>query len=624
MKPLLVYDGDCGFCRLWIERWRAATGDRVDYAPYQEVAGRFPDVPRERFAEAVQLWEPDEGGRWWSGAEAVFRAMATVPSRRWPLWLYRRVPGVRPLADAAYRFVARQRPAMLRATRWVWGAHVVPPGETLTAWIFLRLLALVYLVAFVSTWVQVQGLAGPDGILPGGDFLRALRSQYGTLAYWIAPTLGWVSTSAGFLHALCAAGVASALLLLLGVAPVACLAGLWLLYLSVSILGQSFFWFQWDSLLLETGFLSIFLASWRWWSRPWSDPTPRRAALWLLRWLLIRLSVSSAAVKLLSGDPTWQSRTALQHHFETQPLPTWTAWFAHQLPDPLLRAGATATLVIEGIVPLLLVAPRRIRFLGAALIAAFQMAILLTGNYGFFNWLTLALCVLCLDDGVWPRSWRERVARVPAGARRGSWKAWAIRPIAAACLLLSLVPFLGTLKGPTGWLGPIEYAFDLVWPFRSFNRYGLFAVMTTRRLEIVLEGSEDGAAWVPYQFRWKPGEVERAPRFVAPHQPRLDWQMWFAALNDFRSQPWFLLLCQRLLQGSDSVEALFARNPFATKPPTYVRAVVYDYHFTDPPERRTAGAWWRREALGLYCPVLALQNGRLVAAQSADPPGEAK
>ncbi|HET7497969.1 MAG TPA: lipase maturation factor family protein [Candidatus Eisenbacteria bacterium] len=616
MKPLLVYDGDCGFCRLWIERWRATTGDRVEYATYQEVADRFPEVPRERFAAAVQLREPD--GKWSGGAEAVFRAQATAPGRRWPLWLYRRVPGVRPLTEAAYRLVAANRGPLYRVTRWIWGDHVAPPGETLTAWIFLRLLAVVYLVAFVSMWVQVQGIAGPDGILPARDFLAALHAKYGRLAFWIAPTLGWLGTSAGFLNAMCAAGVALSVGLVLGAAPIACLAGLWLTYLSLSILGQDFFWFQWDSLLLETGLLAILIAPWRGWSRPWNDAPPRRSGLWLMRWLLFRLSFSSAAVKLLSGDPSWHARTALQYHFETQPLPPWTAWFAHHLSAGLLRASSTGTLILEGIVPFLVFLPRRIRFVGVGLIASLQILILVTGNYGFFNWLTLALCVLCLDDGVWPRGWRERTARWSAN-RRGSWFGWAIRPLAVVFFLLSLVPFLSTLHAPTAWLGPVEYVSDLVWPVRSFNRYGLFAVMTTRRLEIVLEGSADGVRWLPYELRWKPGDPARRPEFVAPHQPRLDWQMWFAALSNFQNQPWFLQLCRRLLEGSQPVAALFATDPFPRAPPKYLRAVVYDYHFTTAEERKRTGAWWRREQLGLYCPVLALQNGQLVAVGSTSP-----
>jgi predicted DCC family thiol-disulfide oxidoreductase YuxK len=613
LKSLLVYDGDCGFCRLWIDRWRATTGDRVEYATYQETAHRFPDVPRERFQKAVQLLEPD--GRWSGGAEAVFRTLATAPGRRLPLWLYQRVPGVKPIADAAYRFVAGNRGPLYHVTRWIWGDHVAPPGETLTTWVFLRLLAVVYLVAFVSMWVQVQGLAGPDGILPARDFLAALHAKYGRLAYWIAPTLGWLGASAGLLHALCAAGVLLSVGLAFGAAPIASLAGLWCCYLSLSILGQDFFWFQWDSLLLETGLLALLIAPWRWWSRPGTDPPPRRPALWLMRWLLFRLSFSSAAVKLLSGDPSWHARSALEYHFETQPLPPWTAWFAHHLPQGLLRVSTTGTLIIEGIVPFLIFLPRRIRFLGAGLIAALQILILLTGNYGFFNWLTLALCVLCLDDGVWPRGWRERASAW--SLRRGGWYGWALRPIAVLFFLLSLVPFLSTLHAPTAWLGPVEYVSDFVWPIRSFNRYGLFAVMTTRRLEIVLEGSDDGVRWLPYELPWKPGDLTRRPDFVAPHQPRLDWQMWFAALSNFQNQPWFLQMCRRLLEGSRPVGALFETNPFPRAPPRFLRAVVYDYHFTTPEERRRTGAWWRREQLGLYCPVLALQNGQLVAVGAA-------
>jgi len=408
VKPLLVYDGDCGFCKRWIARWQATTGDRVDYAPFQEVAAQFPEVHPERFARAVHLHDAD--GRWYGGAEAVFRTQA-IAGRRWPLWIYRHIPGARFLTEAAYRVVASNRPAMDRATTWIWGAHVVPPGESLTTWVFLRLLGLIYLAAFVSMWVQVQGLIGPEGVLPARDFLHALQSHYGRLAYWIAPTLGWLGASAGLLHGMCAAGVVLSVGLVLGAAPLLSLLGLWVLYLSLAILGQDFFWFQWDSLLLETGLIAMLVAPWRWWSRPSSDPQPHRAGLWLLRWLLFRLSFSSAAVKLISGDPSWHMRTALRYHFETQPLPPWTAWYAHHLSPGALDAAARATIFLEAVPPFLLFFPRRIRFLGATLIAGLQILIVVSGNYGFFNWLTLALCVACLDDGVWPRWMREQIGR---------------------------------------------------------------------------------------------------------------------------------------------------------------------------------------------------------------------
>ena len=621
MKPLLVYDGECGFCRFWVDRWRHATGERIEYAPFQEVGGVSPEIGMEQFAQAVHFRDAD--GNWSRGAAAVYRALSHAPRGGVPLWMYRRVPGFAWVSELGYRLVAAHRPGLLRLTHLLWGRHSLPPGTALTTWIFVRLLAVIYLVAFVSAGTQIVGLAGAQGVLPAGEYLSALRARYGALGVWIAPTLGWISTSDAFLVGLCVAGSVLSVLLAIGIAPLLCLTMLWIGYLSVSALGQSFFWFQWDSLLLETGLLALLVAPWRLWSGPWTDSPPSRAGRWLLLFLLFRLSFSSAAVKLLSGDPTWRAGTALQFHFQTQPLPPWTAWFVHHLPGPFLKAATPITIAMEAIPPFLLFLPRRIRFVGAGLIAALQISILLTGNYGFFNWLTLALCVLCLDDGVWPSWFRSPVAayasfsRTPVPSRRRRWKRWVRPSIATALFLLSLVPFLQTLRVPTRWLGPVEYAFTLVWPFRSWNQYGLFAVMTTSRHEIVLEGSMDGTHWLPYEFRWKPGDPARRPEFVAPHQPRLDWQMWFAALTDFRQQPWFLQLCRRLLEGSRPVTGLLASNPFARAPPKYVRALLYDYRFTNSAEGRQTGAWWRRELLGLYAPVLSLQNGQLVAVGAA-------
>jgi predicted DCC family thiol-disulfide oxidoreductase YuxK len=624
-KPTLVYDGACGFCRLWVERWRRLTGDRVSYVAYQEAAGAFPGIPPERFAEAVHLVEPD--GRVTRGAEAVFRTLAVAPGRGWLLGLYRRCPGFAPAAEAGYRFVAAHRPAFTRLTRWLWGNHVASPGAALTSWVFLRLLALVYLAAFLSLWSQVGGLVGSRGILPLTEFLRAAHERDGALCTWFSPTLAWIAPGDAMLHGLCAAGTAVSVLLLVGAAPVVSLAALWVLYLSLATVGQDFLWFQWDSLLLETGFLALFLAPWTWWSHPGKDPAPSGIAVWLLRWLCFRLMLASAAVKLLSGDPTWHGLTALRYHFETQPLPPWTAWYADRLPARLLDSATAAVLVIEGIVPFFIFAPRRLRFAAGALLAGLQLLIVVTGNYAFFNWLTLALCLMLLDDGVWPRAWRAaRTAadlRSAAGSRarppRGGWHPWVLRPAAAVLLLLSLVAFLGGLGLPTAWLGPVREAYQLVSPWRSVNHYGLFAVMTTQRPEIILEGSADGEHWEPYEFRYKPGDPDRRPGFVAPAQPRLDWQMWFAALSDASHSVWFLRFCQCLLQGSPPVLSLLEANPFPRSPPRYVRAVVYEYRFTTPLERRFTGAWWRRSPLGLYCPVLTLQAGRLAAVEPANP-----
>jgi predicted DCC family thiol-disulfide oxidoreductase YuxK len=621
-KPLLLYDGDCGFCRAWIARWSRATGGRVEFAPYQDGATRYPphpDIPAADLARAVHLIEPD--GHVTSGAEAVFRALAWAPGHGWPLWLYRRVPGFARMSEWGYAAVARNRGALGRVTGWIWGRHPVPPGESLTAWIFLRLLALVYLAAFVSVWTQVSGLIGSGGILPAREFLQSVAARYGGVGYWLAPTLGWLNGSDAFLQLLCAAGTAFSILLALGAAPIACLATLWVLYLSLAVLGQDFFWFQWDGLLLEVGFLAIFLAPWRRWTWRAGATSPSRGAIWLMRWLLFRLMFSSAAVKLLSGDPSWHRLAALRYHFETQPLPPWTAWYSHHLPPALLQFATAAVLIVEGVAPFFIFAPRRIRFAACGAMALLQLLIVATGNYGFFNALSLALCFLLLDDGVWPRRWLGRTG-IPAAASAapetaprsgGGWPQWVLRPVVVALFAISLVPFLQSLQRPTAWLGPVKAAYEAAAPLRTFNHYGLFAVMTTERPEIIVEGSADGALWLPYEFRYKPGDVFRAPGFVAPHQPRLDWQMWFAALSDYRQQPWFLSFCERLLQGSRPVLGLLRDNPFPEAPPRFLRAVVTVYRFTDPPTRRRTGAWWRREARGLYCPVLTLVQGRLAA-----------
>lgn len=614
-KPLLVFDGGCDFCRRWIARWKQVTGDRVEYAPSQEVGTRFSQVSKASFAGAVHLVEPD--GRISSGAEAVFRALAYAPGRGGWLWVYRHVPGFSGLSEWCYRLVAGHRPAFSRLTDLVWGAHVLPPGEGLTCWLFIRLLAIVYMIAIVSLWTQIQGLVGSGGILPADAFMRALAQaeSLGFKRYWLAPTLCWISSGDWFLNALCAGGVALAAGLALGFAPTLCLFGLWAIYLSLATVCRDFLWFQWDGLLLETGFISMFLVSRGWWSSPRTDPGPARGALRLSRWLLFRLLFASAAVKLGSGDPAWRDLTALSYHYETQPLPPWTAWYAHHLPLWVHRMATGATLLVEGAVAFLIFAPRKIRIAGAALIAAHQLLIAVTGNYGFFNGLVLTLCILLLDDGVWPSVLRRRLSPAPDTVPRARpWPVWIRRPVLAGLFLLSLVPLLDSVGGPAARLGPLPLAYEVVSPFRTVNHYGLFAIMTQERPEILIQGSVDGADWRTYEFRYKPGEPTKTPPFVAPHQPRLDWQMWFAALSDFQHERWLLSLCDKLLRNSAPVLNLFAENPFPGAPPRYIRAVLYRYHFTDPAARRATGAWWRREPLGLYCPVLTLEAGRLAAA----------
>ncbi len=492
-----------------------------------------------------------------------------------------------------------------------------------SGWLFLRLLGLVHLVAFVSLWVQLEGLVGAGGILPVGEFLERVHGRFGSESYGLLPTLSWISHSDAFLDGLCAVGAALSLLLLCDVAPIPVLALLWACYLSLQISGQTFLGFQWDILLLETGFTALFLAPGRIRPRlPWNEADPPRAGRWLVWLLLFKLMFLSGAVKLVCLDETWWGLTALDYHYFTQPLPLATSWYAHQLPAWFQRLSVLVMFAIELGAPLLIFGPRRLRHAACGALLFLQLAIAATGNYGFFNLLTAVLCLPLVDDDLaerlLPRRLRRRGGAAVAGTRR--WLRWtgsgARATGAAAIALLSALTFVREIvrtEPPQGIDGPVGAALDaadryvLSWgntalgwidPYNTVSGYGLFRAMTTARPEIVIEVSQDGRAWRELEFRWKPGDVRRRPALVAPHMPRLDWQMWFAALNPQRSYPWLERLLARLLEGAPAVEALLGEKPFASGPPRFVRLVAYDYEFTSAEERARTGAWWRRTRRG--------------------------
>ena len=470
---------------------------------------------------------------------------------------------------------------------------------------FLRILGFIYLAAFISFWVQVEGLIGSKGILPLPNFLEFVRQQTGPERFWALPTLCWLNSSDTFLHILCAAGTFLSLALILGVAPAPILFLLWVLYLSLVTAGQDFMEFQWDNLLLETGFLAIFLAPLRLRPRLFDSTSPSKMVLWLLRWLLFRLMFSSGFVKLASGDSAWRNLTALTFHYETQPLPTWVGWYAHQLPVWFQKFSCAVMFGMELGVPFLIFMPRRLRILGSWLLISFQVLILLTGNYCFFNLLTIALCLLLLDDRAWPFSMFGKKAE-DSVRKSWAWPRWVTLPIFALILFVSGNQMLRLLGFRIRWPEPLPSVLRTADVFRSINHYGLFAIMTTSRPEIIVEGSRDGVTWQAYEFKWKPGDWERAPEFNLPHQPRLDWQMWFAALGSYRQNPWFMNFLVQLLEGSPPVLKLLEKNPFQDTPPRYVRAVLYDYHFTDLATMRDRGPWWRRSEKGYYAPVVSL------------------
>src|ERR1700691_3698935 len=420
-QPLLIYDGDCGFCIYWVRYWQRLTGDRVTYAPYQQVAAQFPEIPRAAFQRAVQYVAPD--GKIASGAEAALLTLSHASGKGFWLTLYRRLPAFAAIAERMYAFVAAHRGALYRPCLWLWGRDYEPPRYDLIAWLFLRAMGLIYLTAFVSFGLQALGLIGSHGIAPLSDFAGAVRSQLGVEGYWQFPMVFWLSQGDFAIQTACWAGAAMSLLLSFDILPRTSSFFLYVLYLSIFYAGQTFTGFQWDLLLLESGFLAILLSM------------ATKPGIWLLRCLLFRFMFLSGVVKLLSGDPTWANLSALSYYFQTEPLPTPLAWYVHHLPPGLLTAATAATLFIEIVLPFLIFFPRRLRFVAAFGILLLQLVILLTGNYNWFNLQCMLLCLLLFDDAavrrLLPRG-LTRAARPAPRLRRKTAKIF----VAAVTLLI--------------------------------------------------------------------------------------------------------------------------------------------------------------------------------------------
>jgi predicted DCC family thiol-disulfide oxidoreductase YuxK len=593
-RPTLVYDGDCGICGRWVRYWQKLTGEKVEYRTYQDAAGDYPSIPLDAFRRAVQLIEP--GGLVYSGAAATYRVLSYArgaPRAWWPL--YSHVPGFAPAAEWAYRFFAHRRGLLSFATRLLWGPALEPAEYALVSWVFLRGLGLIYLAAFSSLAVQILGLVGSAGVLPIDPYLRAVHQYLGNSAYAAMPTLFWLNAGDTALRAGTLAGMALALLVVVGIGVRPALIGLFALYLSYTYAGQIFMAYQWDLLLLEAGFLAIFLTA------------GSRIVVWLYRWLVFRYLFMAGAAKLLSGDPTWRHFTALEYHFETQPLPTPLAWDAAHFPHWVLAGGTAATLVVEVGLAFLIFAPRRLRAAAAWGAIGFEVLIQLTGNYNFFNLLTILLCIFLFDDAALrklvPARMGLRIAEhVPRPGRAAATIATALALVVVPVGVNRLARLLSDRDLPLA--GALAGA---IAPLLVVNPYGLFAVMTTARPEIIVEGSYDGRDWRAYEFRYKPGALSRAPPWNIPHQPRLDWQMWFAALDSRWQEEWFASFLRRLLEGSPPVVSLLATNPFPDRPPSYVRAELYDYRFADP-QAHALGQWWVRRWEREYFPAVGLAH----------------
>lgn len=521
-----------------------------------------------------------------------------------------------------------------------------PTDRLLSRWLFLRCLGLIYFSAFFALLFQVLGLNGSHGILPAANFLESLRAL-GQQRFWLAPSLLWWSSSDHALMALVWAGLIASVMATFNLLPRFALLVCFVCFLSFVAVARDFGLYQSDGMLLEAGFLSLLIAPKGLrpgWGRASLAP---RAALFLLLWEWFRIYFESGVVKLASGDPTWRNLTAMYEYYQNGPLPTWIGWYLQHLPFGFHKFSAAATLVMELVLVFLAFLPRPWRIACFVVVTVWQAIVISTANYAFLNYLVLVLGFLLLDDRALirfvPHRFRAGLTPVspstltqepledtlttnnptdapspaPRRARRHPREVVRALRIALTTVSLSFVAYATTIPlilmlipgipFPTGPMTLLE-------PFRVANTYGLFANMTPHRYEIEFQGSDANQTWTPYLFRYKPQDLRERPRIYAPYQPRFDWNLWFASLTDWQQAPIVPRTEIRLLEGSPQVLALFAGNPFPNHPPRFVRAVLYQYWFSTPLQKRSEGLWWTRKLLGTYAPTITRQpDGKYAA-----------
>nr|HIL75350.1 lipase maturation factor family protein [Rhodospirillales bacterium] len=465
----------------------------------------------------------------------------------------------------------------------------------LISWLFLRGLALIYFAAFASMAIQIEGLVGSNGILPVTDKLALLELFYSEQRFWRLPTIFWFDASDTMLISVCYIGMAFTILLLFNLFTRFSLFFCYILYLSIVKAGQEFTAFQWDTFLLETGFLALFLT--------WGSGI----TILLFRWLIARFMFMGGIVKIASGDSNWVNLTALSFYYETQPLPTPLAYYAHHLPIWFHKLCVGSVFFIELIVPFFLFLPRRFRIFACYAFILLQCGIMLTGNYTFFNVLVILLCLFLLEDKDVVRMFPSWLCSIIQGEkpRLGSI-AHVFSGIWAGLVILVCISHLWLYHINVPLIDPLKSLLRVTSAFNLVNNYGPFSVMTTKRNEIIVQGSNDALHWSNYEFKYKPDELNHNLSWNIPHQPRLDWQMWFVALRAARKDSWFDKFQIRLLQGSPQVLSLLDKNPFSQKPPVYVRALSYRYSYTTLDQHDYNGQYWKREYMGFYWPARRL------------------
>ncbi|MFB6613823.1 lipase maturation factor family protein [Streptomyces sp. NPDC085524] len=477
------------------------------------------------------------------------------------------------------------------------------PGYWLARLVFQRALAGVYVFAFVGAALQFRALIGAHGMLPVPRFVRYVPFRR-------APSLFQLRYSDRLFAGCAWAGAALAGALAFGAGdevPLAAAMGmwavLWLLYLSIVNVGQTWYSFGWESLLLEVGFLAVFLGNAR--------TGPPVLVLWLLRWVLFRVEFGAGLIKM-RGDACWRKLTCLYFHHETQPMPGPLSWFFHHLPRPLHRVECGANHVTQLVVPVLLFTPQPVASYAAGIIVATQLWLVLSGNFAWLNWITITVALSAVDfTGI--------AGAPPAAASQEPplWYVVAVCAVTALVLFLSRHPVLNMISRRQ----VMNRSFDSL---HLVNTYGAFGSVGRVRMEVAVEGTAAGSAhrapleddaWREYGFKGKPGEPHRLPRQFAPYHLRLDWLMWFAAISPGYAEDWFGPFVERLLAGDRDTLRLLRHNPFPDAPPVFVRARLYRYRYTTWRELRETGDWWHRTLVREYLPPT-----RLAEAAWPEPP----
>jgi Lipase maturation factor len=482
-----------------------------------------------------------------------------------------------------------------------------------TRFAVLRLLGLVYFVAFFSAVRQVGPLIGHRGLLPADALLAGEVAEAGSrsAAFWEVPTLFvWTRASDAVLLGACWVGTLLSLAVLAGVTHAGVQLALWALYLSLVQVGQIFYGYGWEYQLLETGFLAVFLCPLRSFA-PFPETAPPPVVSWLLRWLAFRVMLGAGLIKL-RGDPCWRDLTCLVYHYETQPVPSPLSYLLHALPRAVHQGGVLVNHLVEIGVPWFAFGPRRARHVAGVLLVAFQVVLILSGNLSFLNWLTIVPALACFDDSalgrLFPAAIRARTLALAERAEPGRLARRVSFALAAVVAVLSVQPVLNLLSPGQA----MNASFDRL---HLVNTYGAFGSVGRERFEVILEGTSDAVlgdhtVWRAYELPCKPGDVRRRPCMISPYHYRLDWQMWFAAFTGPERQPWLVHLVYQLLRGEPGVKRLLAGDPFPEHPPRYVRGELYKYRFTRPGDG--SGAWWERTRVASYLRPLSVDDPALV------------